>query len=289
MKKIFDAPGKFLGFQTPLDEVEYVVIPFPYEYTTTFGKGTGKGPEKVLEVSDYLEMYEEESGEEPYLKGIHTAEPIIVDEVKSEGDVDNIVKKISPYIEKGKKIITIGGEHSISYPLFKAFKNFYPSTGVLHLDAHGDLRDQYEGSPYNHACVLRRIASLNPIIASIGVRAISKEEVEFIDSTREKIKIFYAHQIKNKSNWIFEVISHLPDEIYITLDVDVFDPSIIRATGTPEPGGLSWYEVLNLLKRIFSAKKVIGVDIVEICPDPPYEVSTYTVAKLIYKIISYWK
>ncbi len=209
MKHIFDAPGKFLGFQTPYEESEFVIQPFPYEFTTTFGKGTRYGPQEVLEVSDNLEMYEEESGEEPYLRGIHTADPIVVDEIKDENDIDKIAAFFEKYVKNGKKLITIGGEHSISYPIVKAFSKNYHDLGIFHFDAHGDYRDTYEGSKYNHACVLRRIAELELKIASAGIRAISGEEIEF-KKWNEKIKLFLAHKIKESSNWLDIALNHLP-------------------------------------------------------------------------------
>ncbi len=288
MKHIFDAPGKFLGFQTPYEEAEFVIQPFPYEFTTTFGKGTKLGPSRVLEVSDNLEMYEEETGEEPYLRGIHTAAPLIRGEIGSEEDVERISYFFQKYVRDRKKLITIGGEHTISYPIVKAFKEKYENIGLFHFDAHGDYRNIYEGSKYNHACVLRRIANLDIRIVSSGIRAISLEEVEFVNRN-DNIMLFMAHEIKNYHQWLDRALKHLPEQIYISFDVDFFDPSLIRATGTPEPGGFDWYETLKILKRIFETKKVLGVDIVEICPDPPYEVSTYTIAKLIYKIVSVWK
>ncbi len=287
--KIGESPCDFLGFQTPFEEAEFIIQPFPYEYTTTFGKGTGNGPEKVLEVSDYLEMYDEESGTEPYLRGIRTATPIELPEIKEEKDVEEAGRLFQKYFENKKKLLTIGGEHTITYPIFKEALKYYPKTGVLHLDAHGDLRDEYEGSRYNHACVMRRVADTGVKMVSAGIRAISAEEMQFINSNSDRIKLFLAHHIYDNTGWLEKALSFLPDEVYLTIDVDVFDSSVIRATGTPEPGGLSWYYILKLLKNIFLRKNVIAVDIVEICPDPPYEVSTYSVAKLIYKIISYWK
>ncbi len=286
--RIHDSTGKFLGYQADIEEAEFVIIPFPYEFTTTFGKGTGRGPLKVLEVSDYLETYEEETGEEPYLRGIHTYEPVIADEFKGEEDIEKVGEIYLPLIEKRKKIITIGGEHSISYPIIKAFIKYYGNIGVIHFDAHGDYRNTYEGSPYNHACVMRRVADTGVKIVSAGIRAISKEEIDFVRASNS-IKLFFAHEIHSDQRWIQKSLEFLPEKVYITIDVDALDPSLIRATGTPEPGGFEWYSFLTILKKIFQAKEVIGVDVVEICPDPPYEVSTYTVAKLIYKIIAYWK
>jgi len=172
--------------------------------------------------------------------------------------------------------------------VIKGLNKLKKDFGVLHFDAHGDLRDTYEGSKYNHACVLRRISQLNLKIVSAGIRAISPEEVEFLKKT-ERIKLFYAHQMRENFNWLEEALTFLPEEIYVTFDVDFFDPSVIKATGTPEPGGFDWYYTLTALRKVFTSKRVLGMDIVEICPDPPYEVSTYTVAKLIYKLIAIWK
>jgi len=279
--------NNFLGMQREFENAEYIILPFPYEFTTTFGKGTGKGPKKIIEVSPNLEFYDEEIDEDTYKRGIHTLKPIIAEEFKNEEDINKIKGQIISYINSEKKLITIGGEHSISYPIVKGFSEATKELGVIHFDAHTDLRDIYENSKYNHACVMRRITELNLPVVSAGIRSTTKEELLY--SKHKKNNLFFAQETYNDYRKITEAINNLPEQVYITLDVDVFSPELIRATGTPEPGGYSWFYMLEILNNIFKTKQVKGIDIVETCPDPIYEVSTFTIAKLIYKIIGYWK
>ena len=277
----------FIGEQEEFDKSQYIILPFPYEFTTTFGKGTKLGPERVLEVSDNLETYDVEIDEEIYLRGIHTLQPLIIDPLTTENDVDRVADRIYGLTKKSKKLITIGGEHTISYPIIKGFSKKYNDFGIIHFDAHTDLRDSYENSKYNHACVLRRISELKIPTVSVGIRATTPEELNF--ARENNTKIFFAKDTINDFSDIINYLKEFPDKIYITFDVDVLSTSLVKATGTPEPGGYEWYYILSLLKKIFKEKKVLGIDFVEICPDPPYEVSTYTIAKLIYKVIGYWK
>jgi len=264
-----------------LEQAEIVILPVPYDRTSTWLKGADKGPEAIIESSAHMELYDIETDSEVYRKGIFTAEPIDEKELP-ENMVPAVRENVKHYIDNGKFIVVIGGEHSVSIGSVMAHIEKNKDATVLQLDAHSDLRDEYKGSGYNHACVMARIAELCPIV-QVGIRSMDISE----KATLEKGRIFFAKDIHRDKGWIEKVISGLSEKVYITIDLDVFDPSIMPSTGTPEPGGLLWYDVLELLKTVFDDKEVVGFDVVELCPDEKNKAPDFLAAKLIYKLLSY--
>lgn len=266
-----------------LDTAKIVIVPVPFDKTTTYQKGSDKGPEALIEASRNLELYDIETGFEVYELGIHTAKPIVSQ--TSEAMIANVEKTVEHFLNMGKFVVTIGGEHSISPAPIRAYAKHYPGLSVLQLDAHADLQPAYEDNPLSHASAMSRVKEIPSVSAlvAVGIRSMSSDEVEHMD----KKLTYFAHDIWNQNNWIDSVVNSLSDEVYITLDLDVFDPSILPSTGTPEPGGLQWYPVLRLLKEVSTKKKIVGFDIVELCPNPNDKSSDFLAAKLVYKILSY--
>ncbi len=263
-------------------EAQAVVLPVPYEKTTSFETGTEQGPQAVLDVSPYLELYDEELDCEPFKAGIFT-QPALQFSDNLQTNFERITQTTIALLEDGKFVVAIGGEHTISFPLFQAYQQKFATFSILQLDAHADLRDQYQNHRFSHACVMRRIFEKNPHIVQLGIRALDLEERAFI---REKnIKTYFAHQLHD--HWSDDVFNHLHEQVYLTIDVDFFDPAVIPGTGTPEPGGFFWPETLSFLKKLFQLKNVIGVDVVELKPLSQTKHSEFTVAKLIYKLIGY--
>lgn len=281
-------PFNFGGIEekySNLDFAKYVILKIPYEATTTYGKGTKYGPNAIIEASRNMELLDDETMIAGYLAGIHTTEDILFDDLSPEKMVYKIYEFATFFLRKKKFLISIGGEHSISYPLIKAFSDFFNDFGILHIDAHLDLRESYEGTKYSHASVIRRISEINERIVSVGIRSISEEEAEYLSGYRGKI--IWARDIVKDEKWIDRVIDFLPQKVYITFDIDGLDPSIIPSTGTPEPGGIGYYQILNLLKRVVMEKEVIGADFVEFAPIPYLTYPQFTISKIIYKLICF--
>ncbi len=272
-----DLPDEY----SSLDKAEIVIVPVPYDGTSTWQKGADKGPEALIEASGHMELYDIETDSQVYLKGIFTAEPVNTKILPGE-IVESVEKAVRPYLEINKFVVVIGGEHSVSTGSVKAHLEKYGNLSVLQLDAHSDLRDEYEGSKYNHACVMARISEMCPIV-QVGIRSMDYSEKKSIDMRG----VFFAENIHNSNDWMEKVLSRLSEKVYITIDLDVFDPSIMPSTGTPEPGGLLWYNVIMLLKAVFDDKDVVGFDIVELCPVKRNKAPDFMAAKLIYKLLSY--
>ncbi|MHC4791692.1 MAG: agmatinase [Planctomycetota bacterium] len=264
-----------------LDNAEIVIIPVTYDGTSTWGKGADKGPEAIIEASANMELYDIETGSEVFKKGIFT-DQLVGDLSFPEDEVELLTSKVQCYIEEGKFVVVIGGEHSASIGSIKAHAEKYENLSILQLDAHLDLRDEYNGSKYNHACVMARAKELCPIV-QVGIRSMDSSEKKAMDPSR----VFFAKDIYNNMVRTEMVISKLSDNVYITIDLDVFDPSIMPSTGTPEPGGLLWYDVLALLKTVSNKKNIVGFDVVELCPDGRDKAPNFLAAKLIYKLLSY--
>jgi len=269
------------------EKAQVVIVPLSYEVTTSYKKGTREGPNSILNASYNLELFDEELYSIPAEIGIYTyPEPSL-----PIGDLKlplEIIKKITLDLIKAKKFpIFIGGEHTITIGILSAYKEIFSDFSILHLDAHCDLRKEYEGTSYHHACALRGFGE-NESLVQVGIRSISQEEWIFLKE-KDNIKVFFSWNIKEDKNWINKVLYSLKSTVYITFDVDVFDPSIMPSVGTPEPGGLDWWEVLKLIKNVFKEKKVLGIDIVEFSPIPGIIFPEYLVSRLIYKIIGYYK
>jgi agmatinase len=263
------------------EDAGIVIIPVAYDGTSTWVKGADKGPAAILEASGNMELYDIETDSEVYRKGIFTEE-IITGEVSTAEMIKAVAGAVEYYLEKNKFTVVIGGEHSVSIGPIKAYTKQYENLTVLQLDAHSDLREEYNGSKYNHACVMARVKELCPIV-QVGIRSMDYSEKKSMDSSRT----FFAKDIYDNTDWIKKVISRLSDNVYITIDLDVFDPSIMPSTGTPEPGGLFWYDVLALLKAVSGKKNIVGFDVVELCPDAKNKAPDFLAAKLIYKLLSY--
>ena len=264
-----------------LNQAQVVILPVPYDATSTWIKGADKGPAAIIEASTHMELYDIETDSQVYRKGIYTAEPVD-GEVRPDDMVEAVRERVEHYIQDGKFVVVIGGEHSVSIGSVMAHLAKDADITVLQLDAHSDLRDQYEGSKYNHACVMARIKEHCPIV-QVGIRSMDYSETAALDRNR----VFFAESIRRDKDWVKKVISRLSDRVYITIDIDVFDPSVVPSTGTPEPGGLLWYDILVLLKAVFDDKEVIGLDVVELCPDERNKAPDFLAAKLIYKLLSY--
>lgn len=280
-------PDNFLGLEekfTNYKKSKVVIIQVPYEGTATYRKGTSLGPKAIIDASKQVEVYDEELDYCPCDIGINTLKPISV-EGKPEDVIDNVYKQTKKNIEDNKFIITLGGEHSITSGIVKAFKEKFNDLSVLQLDAHSDLRDSYEASKFNHACVIKRIFDLGIKFTQVGIRSISEEEKPFIK--KNKIKMFFARDIYNNENWFKDVLDSLTDNVYITIDLDVFDPGIMPTVGTPEPGGLDWYKVINFLKEVFIKKNVLGCDVMELSPVKDNIAPDFLAARLVYKLIAY--
>jgi agmatinase len=257
-----------------------VILPIPFDRTSTWLKGADKGPAAIIEASRYLEFYDIETDSEVFKKGIFTAKPV----QSSSSSV--LIKKtdsaVSKYLKDDKFVVTLGGEHSISIGIIKSYARHYKNLSVLHLDAHADSRDSYEGSRYNHACVIARAREYTSNIVSVGIRSMDVSERSGID----RKKMYFAHEIHDSDKWINTVVSQLTDTVYATIDLDVFDPGIMPSTGTPEPGGLGWHQVLKLLSSVAKSKQIVGFDVVELCPSNS-KAPDFLAAKLIYTLLSY--
>lgn len=263
------------------DTSKVVVLPVPYDETSTWLKGADKGPAAILEASANMELYDIETDSQVYKQGIFTAEPV-TERTTPEKMIQAVQQQTAQHLAKGKFVITIGGEHSVSIGSINAYAEAFEDLTILQLDAHSDLRDEYEDSKFNHACVMARAKEVAPTV-QVGIRSMCSEELTSLDKNR----VLFAKDIVGQTGWVEYVITKLSEHVYITIDLDVFDPSIMPSTGTPEPGGLLWYDVLTLLKAVCNSRNVVGFDVVELCPNPNNKAPDFTAAKLIYKLLAY--
>lgn len=268
------------------DRPKVVVIPAPYEATTSYGKGTAHGPHAILEASHQVEYYDEELESEAYRVGLTTRAPIVFDGLVGADAVAQVESAVREAYQAAQWPIVLGGEHSITSGAVRACREVYPDVGVVQIDAHGDLRDTYEGTPWSHASVMRRIVDLGCPTVGVGLRSLCAEERTFI--RERQLPRWYAFAMAANDRWIDEAIAATPEHCFVTLDVDGLDPSIIRATGTPEPGGIGWYPLLTFLRRLCAERTVVGADVVELAPVAGDHTSNFTVARLVYKMIGYW-
>lgn len=259
------------------------LLPVPYDKTSTYHKGADRGPEAILRASHALENFDIETQSEIYLRGIATLEPVLVDETP-----DILAKavqtRVAHLLADGKFPVLLGGEHSVSVGGAAAAKQHYPNLSVLQLDAHLDTRDSYHGSKYNHACVMARIREFCPIY-QVGIRSMDAEELSTLDRSR----ILFAHELAQQTttDWQSRVVDSLSEDVWVTIDLDCFDPSIMPSTGTPEPGGLNWYQVCGLLRLLAQRRRVVGFDVVELLPRDSNPAPDFTAAKLVYQFLSY--
>jgi agmatinase len=281
------AIGEF-GGATPttsdFDSARAVILPVPLDRTTSYVPGTRTGPHEILVASSHMELWDEETQTDVHGLGIFTLPEMefpfaTMDEVMVE-----IRRVAAELVNRGKFPIALGGEHSITPPIVAAVAARHPGLSVLQIDAHADLRDSFMGTPHNHACAMRRVLEHAPC-TQVGIRSLSTEEAAAVPSLNTTV--FYDWNMRREPDWIARVVDTLSETVYITIDCDAFDPGIMPAVGTPEPGGLSWYEALALLRRVIESRRLVGCDIVELCPMPGNVAPNFLCAKLLYKILSY--
>ncbi len=269
------------GQYASYEKSKVVLIPVPYDGTSTWGKGADKGPEVFLHASENMELYDIETNTEVYKQGIYLADPV-TENSSPDAMVAAVHKVIKTNIKRNKFVTMFGGEHSVSIGAIRAFNECFDDLTVLQIDAHADLRKEYEGSRYNHACALYEANETTNLI-QIGIRSMDVSEKLVMNEEN----VFFAHDMATDDYWMDNVIDLLGNNVYITFDLDALDPSIMPSTGTPEPGGLFWYETLEFLKKVFEEKNVVGFDIVELCPNETDKSSDFLAAKLYYKMLSY--
>ena len=269
---------------TAYKKATFVVVPVPYDLTSTYQSGSRRGPGAILEASGNMELYDEELRKETYRSGIHTLPPLEVDARGPAEMVGSVRRTIARIATDGKIPVMIGGEHSISFGAVQALKEVYPEITVLQLDAHADLRDAYQGTPFSHASVARRISGISPLIQA-GIRSLSAEEAEFMAEGR--VRSHAADFILDGGEWVEAICAELKGDLYLTVDLDVFDPAVMPATGTPEPGGLAWRDVLRLVRAATKRCRIRGFDVVELAPIPGMVAPDFLAAKLIYRIMGY--
>ena len=270
------------------DEVVYdysesriIIVPVPYDETSTWMKGADKGPDAILEASVNLEFYDVETGSEAHLKGIYTIDPVVQNETP-ELLVEDVYNRILSLLNDNKFPVIIGGNHTVSIGSVKAFSEYFDDLTVLQLDAHTDLRQEYEGSELNHACAMARAREYAPVV-QVGIRSISKAELPYI----EKDSLFCSHELYYRKGLYAKAIDKLSENVYITIDLDVFDPSIMPSTGTPEPGGPDYFELLHFLRNVIKKRNVVGFDVVELCPSATNKSPDFIAAKIVYQLLSY--
>ncbi len=274
--------------QTTFETAHVVVVPVPFDATTCYRPGTREGPQAIIDASRNLELYDTELRRCPCDVGIHTlraVEPVMGNATAMTNRIEQVTGSV---LDRGKFVATLGGDHSISIGVIRAFAARYPQMSVLQIDAHTDLRDSYEENPLSSATIMRRVLDVCPRTAQVGMRSISEPEMRLIEE--RKLPLWLASDIaargfRGDRGWVDEVVAALGDEVYITFDIDAFDPSLVPGTGTPEPGGLGWYEVMDLLGAVAAQRKIIGFDVVELSPLVEGHVSPVVAAKLVYKLI----
>lgn len=265
---------------TLLENAKYVLLPVGYDGTSTFVKGADKGPQAILDASDSLELYDIQYQHSAYEAGIYT-DHFDHDFSTPDTMVDSVYQRVKHFMQQGKSIGLLGGEHSVSVGAIRAMSESYDNLTVLQFDAHADLRDDYHDSIFNHACVMRRAQDYARVV-QVGIRNVCEEEMHNVVDEN----MFYAHNIYNNEDWMEPALDRLTDNVYITFDLDGFDPSILPATGTPLPGGLQWYPTLKFIQKVIQSRNIVGFDVVELCPQADSKVSDVLAATLVYKIIT---
>ncbi len=260
---------------------EIIILPVPYDETSTWMRGAGKGPDAILEASVNLEFYDVETSSEVHLKGINTVEPVLEKETPRRL-VDAVYNRTLKLLSHNKFPVIIGGNHTVSIGAIKAFSECFENLSVLQLDAHSDLRQVYEGSEFNHACAMARAREFAPVV-QVGIRSMSAGELPYADRDR----IFYAHELYYDKDLYGKATDKLTENVYVTIDLDVFDPSLMPSTGTPEPGGPGYFELLHFLREVMRKKNVVGFDVVELCPSEANKAPDFIAAKIIYQLLSY--
>jgi agmatinase len=278
----------FLGLperQSDYRRARYAVLPVPYDGTVTFQAGTRRGPRAIITASQQVELFDEEYGREFHHCGIATLPPLEPHAGGPAEMVGRVCQAARGVVRDGKFLIALGGEHSITSGLVRAVRSKYKRLSVLQIDAHADLRDTYQGSPYSHACVMRRVIEMGVPVAAVGIRSYSLEEHRFMK--KRGLKPISPRQTREDPDWILEAMDSLTQDVYVTIDIDGFDPAYAPGTGTPEPGGLDWFQVTDLLKAVAMQRRIVGADVVEVAPLPGSVQTEFLAARLIYKLIAH--
>ncbi|HEV8582002.1 MAG TPA: agmatinase [Thermoanaerobaculia bacterium] len=261
------------------------ILPVPFERTTSYGKGTMAGPAAILRASQAMELYDEELNGEPYTQGITTLPPFLPEAFDMAEGFAELQAEARSHMEKGKFLVALGGEHSLTQAPVRAAREVYGGIGVVQFDAHSDLREEFEGTPYSHASVMKRIIDAGIPSLAVGIRSLSTPEAHLI---RERsLPVIWGHQLEGAEELFAGMLAALPEKVYLTFDIDYFDPSLVPATGTPEPGGGHWYPTLRLLRHLFQAKTVVAMDLIELAPVGGHPASDFLAAKLVYKCLGY--
>jgi N1-aminopropylagmatine ureohydrolase len=269
---------------TDFDRARVVILPLPLDRTTSYVAGTRNGPREILAASSHMELWDEETQTDVHDVGIFTLPEMEFPFATMDEVIREIRRVAAEIVSRGKFPVVLGGEHSITAPVVAAVAARHPGLSVLQIDAHADLRDSFMGTPHNHACAMRRVLEYARA-TQVGIRSLSPEEAAAAPTL--PTEIFYDYNMRQHDDWIERVVDSLGETVYITIDCDGFDPAIMPSVGTPEPGGLTWYEALALLRRVVESRRVVGCDIVELCPLPGLVAPNFLCAKLLYKILSY--
>jgi N1-aminopropylagmatine ureohydrolase len=280
-------PGNFGGIGPPhsvRETARAVILPVPYDRTASYGKGAAKGPEALIAASCNMELYDEELGAEIYQAGIHTAPPVCGNELPPEVMVRQVEEAVAGHLSAGRMVITVGGEHSITAGAVAAYHRRHPAMTVVQLDAHGDLRDSYEGSRNNHACVMRRVREICPTLA-VGIRSLCREEADYLAA--HPAPMISGKRVAEGRDWFGEALSAVGREVYVTVDLDFFDPAFVPGTGTPEPGGGDWYTATAFLRALSRSSRIVGFDIMELSPIPGQPASDFLASRLLYRMLGY--
>jgi len=280
---VSDVPGAFGGLETPADyrDARFAVLPIPYDGTSTWLKGADRGPAAMLAASANMELYDIETRSEPWRQGIVTMAPID-DHRGPESMVDQTRRVARGLIADGKIVVGLGGEHSVSIGLIQAHAAGFPGMTVLQVDAHADSRDHFEGSPFNHACVMARAAEVGDYV-QVGIRSMDEAEM----AVHRPDRTFFAHELDDGGAWISAVVEKLSSPVYVTIDLDALDPSEMPSTGTPEPGGLRYRQITRLLDAVCRSHQVVGFDVVELLPNETNKAPDFLAARLVYQIMAY--
>ncbi|MDR9367232.1 MAG: agmatinase [Balneolaceae bacterium] len=269
------------GDHNSYEKAKILLQSIPYDGTSTWGKGADQGFEAFLDAAENMEIYDIETDSEVYKQGVHIIDPILED-ASPEAMFESVYKNTQQLLATDKFLTFFGGEHSISIGIIKAFYEAHPDITILQIDAHTDLRPEYHGAPYNHACAVYD-ASQHTNLIQVGIRSMDSGELPYLDRN----KCYFAEEMYGQADWMEDSINKMTDKVYITFDLDAFDPSIMPATGTPEPGGMLWNPTIQYLKKVFQQKKVLGFDIVELAPIEGFSAPQFLAAKLYYKMLSY--
>ena len=263
------------------DDSHIIIVPVPYDETSTWMKGADKGPDAIMEASVNLEFYDIETSSEAHLKGIFTLPPVL-QKASPEKLTEDVYYRILTLLTENKFPVIVGGNHTVSVGAIKAFSEYFENISVLQLDAHADLRQVYEDSVLNHACAMSRAREYAPVV-QVGIRSMSAEEVQFV----ERDRMFCSYELFYNKSLYKKAIDQLSENVYITIDLDVFDPSLMPSTGTPEPGGPPYFELMHFLRDVINNRNVVGFDVVELCPSQTNKSPDFVAAKIIYQLLSY--